>query len=523
MRRVYACAMMVCVALLSALPLVVCQATSAAARDVVYAAIRGFGIVEAEDLLAEELSSSGDRGCRTFKVTAGALQACLKIIQFREDEDEDDHHFQPWRRAHRIADRLSAATRAMGDHRLTPRLIAPKGSCSWVHDETPLVMTEWQDGNSLEALRKDGTLEEDRPSVTSVIPEHGDGFGSMLQDIGALLARVHRVDTEWHGALYKESRTHNSFVDVPDASHAWCYHSRGGQWMSIHGLTLPGEDDGIHGSATYEAAVATIRAWADWGSWGPRHPVARHVVSTHGDFGLHNIIKGSDGRLVVVDLDCACVTQAVYDLSCAFADINRITHGRHHLQFKLAFISGYLKQLGEPVDELSIETLVIDAELARLVFWVWNVHGLTRQQVLDRVQLCQVLAARVRACEKMRSLVKTEGLESDALAATALEVQTQIINQGPWYYANYVETKSDLKGEVMIRPVQEVGKALAVLETDLELVEVNLSDRRQVFVWNGMELYHVSSRHIVANATASIMLSEGPIKGFFKLDRRLAL
>ena len=118
--------------------------------------------------------------------------------------------------------------------------------------------------------------------------------------------------------------------------------------MSIYGLLLSGDDDGIHGTATYEAAVATIRASADWGSWGPRHPVARHVVTTHGDFGLHSIIKGSEGRLTLVDLGCACATQAVYDLSCAFADIIRMTRGRH--QEQIAFITGIFD---EPVDELS--------------------------------------------------------------------------------------------------------------------------------------------------------------------------
>ena len=123
----------------------------------------------------------------------------------------------------------------------------------------------------------------------------------------------------------------------------------------------------------------------------------------------------------------------------------------------------------------------------------------------------------------MRSLVKTEGLESDALVATALEVQTQILNRGSWYCDNYVETKSNFAVEVMIRPVPEVGKALTVVETDLELVEVNPSDRGQVFVWNETQRQHVSSIHMVANATASIMLSDGPIKYILKVDRRIAV
>jgi len=125
-------------------------------------------------------------------------------------------------------------------------------------------------------------------------------------------------------------------------------------------------------------------------------------------------------KLQVLDFDFTGVTHAVQDL--AFM----ISSGFHSQQIraeensanKHAFLKGYLEQLGEAVDDVSIHLLLVDCELAQLGCWnhgaemltAWNIHDFTDQEVSDRVSVSNRFAAEVRASSDMQGQLSKYGL-----------------------------------------------------------------------------------------------------------------
>jgi len=442
----------------------------------------------AEDLRIEEVSSSGDRGFRTFKLSAGTSVACLKAVAPNWlDMDRGDQHES------NLVLRLVGLSRALGSRGLTPRLLAYKlGDQA---GEESFIVIEWQEGMTLESCR-----------AQTILP-------LFAENMGATLAGVHSVDTHWFDEFRGQLLSELPLEGVPAASPAWCYFVRGGQW--IDWMLNKGEGD--------ETLAALVRVWADSGEWGPQHPAARRLVTCHGDFNARNILRGVDGRIYVIDLDCACVSPAVFDIAHGFDVCTRLYNNssKHALECKRSFISGYL---GQPVRDADYEALTLDTELFRLVFWQWDVHGLSPEALLDRVNLCQVFASRVRASKELQLKVSAEGLwTSLSLAIAEQQIRDRV--QGPWYYA--VEAASWGAGAVILKALANGETALALVEQELQLLEADHDDQRQVFSWQGHQLLHASSGLVVARAIAvltpnhtsdiPVLDMASSVQGFFKL------
>jgi Ser/Thr protein kinase RdoA (MazF antagonist) len=113
--------------------------------------------------------------------------------------------------------------------------------------------------------------------------------------------------------------------------------------------------------------------WADGGALAPVHPISARLVTTHGDFHPGNICArhGDGGRLQLIDLDCACVSAAVFDLASA-----AVLHGSGTFR---PFLEGYLDELGAEWSDADLNAIYVDALLAQCV--VLPGRGLKRGKV----------------------------------------------------------------------------------------------------------------------------------------------
>jgi len=300
---------------------------------------------------------SGHGGSKTYKVSAGALAVSLKLVG-----ENGNQHYMP---------RVSVVSAIMHRNGLTPRVLA--------HNRTWMI-TQWQQGRR---------LDEDEPE-------------SGLREIGSLLAKVHSIHTSWFDEFRAQLlEEHPQLEGVDQGSHAWIYYARG--------ITFTKKETPIQNTSfflqTDEAEL--VQAWADCGSWCPQHPVAKRIVTAHGDFHFGNIVRADDGCLRLLDFDFACVTHAI-------SDIAAVTARCLTPECKRAVLTGYLEQMQEPVDA-SMETLLVDCELAQLGGWLhgsqlaaWDIHDLPKQDVMKLVRACEQFAAQVRESETLQEQLTSQ-------------------------------------------------------------------------------------------------------------------
>ena len=113
-----------------------------------------------------------------------------------------------------------------------------------------------------------------------------------------------------------------------------------------------------------------LQHWAAGGTaLAPRHPAARRIVTVHGDAHPRNLVRMAEGeeRLVFIDLELACVTQAVHDLALVLREVT--AHGKttnaQARENEQVLLRAYLLASGfaEP-DASELEELVLDCRIA---------------------------------------------------------------------------------------------------------------------------------------------------------------
>ena len=196
--------------------------------------------------------------------------------------------------------------------------------------------------------------------------------------IGSLLASLHRIDTKWFDGLRQQIIHRHPFLSaVAPGNYVWR-------------LFL---DDDLEYTVSQDSHADSVFHFTHWArdgwedmlpalaesrSWSPRHPVAKRLVTTHGDFTPRHVVTAetsatdlernrSVSALQVIDLDACHVNHAVRDL--AF-----MSQHSGDLANKRAFLEGYLHAMCEDEDVCvwdasgvdSVETFLVDVELAKM-------------------------------------------------------------------------------------------------------------------------------------------------------------
>ena len=218
--------------------------------------------------------------------------------------------------------------------------------------------------------------------------------------IGSLLASLHRIDTKWFDGLRQQIIHRHPFLSaVAPGNYVWR-------------LFL---DDDLEYTVSQDSHADSVFHFTHWArdgwedmlpalaesrSWSPRHPVAKRLVTTHGDFTPRHVVTAetsatdlernrSVSALQVIDLDACHVNHAVRDL--AF-----MSQHSGDLANKRAFLEGYLHAMCEDEDVCvwdasgvdSVETFLVDVELAKME-WLIMVD-FSRDEEKYHVQILKV-------------------------------------------------------------------------------------------------------------------------------------
>lgn len=325
------------------------------------------------DLVKVEDFTPGEKGTKTMKITAPVSQAGdpsphppVVVLHSRIGQYDHDDWFMR---------RMGAAQKLFSDHGLGPRRLA-EGSDWFVE--------EWQ-GKSFEkdwvAMAKESKMLDD------------------WKKIGQLLAKVHKMPTEWFEEFRDELIAKRPvFKEVPKGSHVWSYFARDVKLNDFGVMTDPDCAD-------------VLKEYADPGAFGPVHPVGKRIVTAHCDYHPCNIVAVNDGCLCI-DFEGTVVTHAIQDLAYGVASSLLSSNKR-------AFLTAYLETLGESTDDL--ETLLLDCELAQLASWAYGGRldigdcrnlcqciagcadiGGGKEDVLELVNFCKTYASKVRASPELQ-------------------------------------------------------------------------------------------------------------------------
>ena len=296
--------------------------------------------VEVDEIQVQDVSA-GASGRKTFKIRAGESNVALSLY------DDDPTLMQ----------RLAVVHQALVG--MVPRKLA-EGEF-WM-------ITEWVPGGVVK-------LEEEEDAQEAI------------KAAGALLARIHSVDTKWFDEFRsKIVDEHPWLTHVPEGSHIWPYYARGINFTPYKAAQNRSKDGLLHASAE-NGTEELLQAWADCNVWCPQHPVGQRIVTVLANFHTGNILRAqesanADGsnnqmELKVINFDFACVSHAILDLGVALARLQQsLASSSHALSsgldipgVKRSFLMAYLEELGEPVDDATVDALHVDSELAVLGSW----------------------------------------------------------------------------------------------------------------------------------------------------------
>lgn len=278
-------------------------------------------------MAVECVGELGDNIC-TLKLSVAGVSSCLRLYEMDTNNEPTVYE-----------DHVKRAADAFAEHGLAPAAYA--GGSGW----------------SLEPWLG--------PTLESSIGWSGD-----MQTLGTLLAALHSdVPPAWF-----EGTTASVVRDFPVvqsqahllslAPHAAARLARG----FTSGRRLPDEAQIRMLADTRNAELLLL--WASGGTaLGPVHAAAKRIVTVHGDAHLRNIVRtaAGDQRLVFIDLELACVTQAVHDLALVLHEVaaHSNTTNEQTGENERTLLRAYLHASGfaEP-DTAELEQLVLDCRIA---------------------------------------------------------------------------------------------------------------------------------------------------------------
>lgn len=119
------------------------------------------------------------------------------------------------------------------------------------------------------------------------------------EEIGTLLAKVHALPTEWFDETRERlMQSYPELRQVPRSS---------GLWKA-----------GVRHADSFQGL--TTEQWDLWKKMMPEmtSPYATKAVTCHGDLHPQNLVRGTDGKIRLIDLEATCVSNAATDFAWAF-------------------------------------------------------------------------------------------------------------------------------------------------------------------------------------------------------------
>lgn len=144
----------------------------------------------------------------------------------------------------------------------------------------------------------------------------------------------------------------------------------------------------------------------------PVHPAAKRVVTVHGDAHPRNLVRvgAGDARIVFIDLELACVTQAVHDLALVLHEVaaHSKTTNEQARANEETLLRAYLLASGfaEP-DTAELEQLVLDCRIAYFCGLYLRARNLPFEPVPTAavVRCVHSFAAQARGDETLRRTI----------------------------------------------------------------------------------------------------------------------
>ena len=170
--------------------------------------------------------------------------------------------------------------------------------------------------------------------------------------VGALLAKIHSIDTNWYMPHYQKlMKDYPDLSNIPLGSTFW--YLMGRNWPLMFGVEHKGSMDKwikqlIDGYDKYlECEIK------------PVSPASQNIVTTHGDYHIGNIVMSPSEGLKVVDFEQTHVSSAIQDITYFFFATSSIFKT---MDIRIAFCASYLKEMGYPSEESDAFALALDAE-----------------------------------------------------------------------------------------------------------------------------------------------------------------
>ena len=279
------------------------DAVAVAMADALRGTLEGWKTAAAPDIVVEDCS--GMSGGRAYKLTTtanpAAPSAMLHILSEYFATNPHPAYFERIRAAHDL----------FSDAGVSPRRVIEDPGREWF-------VEEWG-GNALSP--QDVTIE-------------------VVEEIGRLVARTHAIDTAWYDEFRRrQCERHPALSDAPKGSHIWWYAALPQYFM-----------DTLSESAQ--------RMWIQVGPV-PATPAGSRLVTTHGDIAPHNVVRSNEVSKLI-DMDTACVTYAVHDISYSFGELCTTN------ELKEAFVRSYLVECGLPASTADVFALRLDAERCKI-------------------------------------------------------------------------------------------------------------------------------------------------------------
>jgi len=164
----------------------------------------------------------------------------------------------------------------------------------------------------------------------------------------ALLAKVHKVPTEWYEPIRQGLQTQYPMLKtIGNGSHAWIITSRL-EWWGVWRKKMTNEEIQFYFDCTRE----------------PLSEAGKKIITSHGDFHEGNVmIDKPTGKYLAIDLEFTTVQYAAGGIAYIFS-INSM--GTSTVEGRKSFVKAYLEASGYPFEPEDVDLLVFDAQCARI-------------------------------------------------------------------------------------------------------------------------------------------------------------
>lgn len=335
-----------------------------------------WGRLKPEDIIVRDVSGHG--GSKTFMldVQVDGLSSKTVVVHARPD---DCGSF--------MMRRTEAAQAALSAAGLGPLRLAT-GSDWWVESYVGPERKE-EKGKKPKGKKPKGKGAKGSPETEEEIKRREAEDAVKHRRKGALLRRVHEVDSVWFNSFREELRGRDPRLEkTPDSSLLWLYLTRG-----CFGVARQADEPenwfSKKSTASDKWTETTLNRYGDLTPFESRIPFCNSIVTLHGDYHCGNVLKHKDERdaegpllVGVTDFEFTSAGSAILDLAYACPRKRERADD---------FLRGYLEEAryGDAAAiEAALPVLREDCECAKVTMWCesfgmpgWDAQDMTTEEI----------------------------------------------------------------------------------------------------------------------------------------------